>query len=69
MKWFAENKEWLISGIGVFVISIVYFIVLTSIKRRYKNKHNGKVNISKGNRSITVNNSSSDIKIGSDRIK
>lgn len=32
MQWLIENKEWLFSGIGVFLISIIF----TFIKRKDK---------------------------------
>jgi len=35
MEWFLENREWIFSGIGVFILSLLLGIL---IKNKYTNK-------------------------------
>jgi len=35
MEWFLENREWIFSGIGVFILSLLLGIL---IKNKYANK-------------------------------
>jgi len=69
MNWLLDNKEWLFSGLGVFIITILYSRLFSYVKKKSKKNYKGKINIQQGNNNIVVGNNSSDIRIGSDKLK
>ena len=50
IEWIIENKEWIFSGIGVFILTIVLSLIRRASS---KNKSNRTINM-KGDKSIYV---------------
>ena len=56
MQWVLDNKEWIFSGIGVFILSVIFACILKG-KRSIRQSH-------KSGNSSTNLQSAGDMKVG-----